>query len=111
MNDTLRVVIADDQEIVRSGLRLILEAHGIEVVGEASDGRAAVELARAADTFDVVSLVASASITCASPGACTAVGQSAYFTVVLIVQAASSAVIGVPSSQYDFHSPCWRPPS
>lgn len=40
------VVIADDQEMVRSGLRLILEAHGIEVVGEAGDGRAAVELAR-----------------------------------------------------------------
>lgn len=40
------VVIADDQEMVRSGLRLILEAHGIKVVGEAGDGRAAVELAR-----------------------------------------------------------------
>lgn len=40
------VVIADDQEMVRSGLRLILEAHGIDVVGEAGDGRAAVELAR-----------------------------------------------------------------
>ena len=45
-NDPLRVVIADDQEIVRSGIRLILEAHGIDVVGEGSDGRAAVELAR-----------------------------------------------------------------
>jgi DNA-binding NarL/FixJ family response regulator len=42
----LRVVIADDQEIVRSGIRLILEAHGVDVVGEASDGREAVELAR-----------------------------------------------------------------
>jgi DNA-binding NarL/FixJ family response regulator len=42
----LRVVIADDQEIVRSGIRLILEAHGIDVVGEAGDGRQAVELAR-----------------------------------------------------------------
>jgi DNA-binding NarL/FixJ family response regulator len=42
----LRVVIADDQEIVRSGIRLILEAHGVDVVGEASDGRQAVELAR-----------------------------------------------------------------
>jgi DNA-binding NarL/FixJ family response regulator len=44
--NALRVVIADDQEIVRSGIRLILEANGIEVVGEASDGREAVELAR-----------------------------------------------------------------
>ena len=42
----LRVVIADDQSMVRSGFRLILEAHGIEVVGEAADGRRAVELAR-----------------------------------------------------------------
>ena len=42
----LRVVIADDQSMVRSGFRLILEANGIEVVGEAADGRRAVELAR-----------------------------------------------------------------
>jgi DNA-binding NarL/FixJ family response regulator len=46
VNGPLRVVIADDQEIVRSGIRMILEAHGIDVVGEASDGRQAVELAR-----------------------------------------------------------------
>jgi DNA-binding NarL/FixJ family response regulator len=43
---TLRTVVADDQAMVRSGFRLILEAHGIDVVGEASDGRRAVELAR-----------------------------------------------------------------
>lgn len=43
---TLRVVIADDQEMVRSGIRMILETHDIEVVGEASDGRTAVELSR-----------------------------------------------------------------
>lgn len=42
----LRVVVADDQEMVRSGFRLILESHGIEVVGEAGTGRAAVDLAR-----------------------------------------------------------------
>jgi DNA-binding NarL/FixJ family response regulator len=40
----LRVVIADDQGIVRGGLRMILEAAGIEVVGEAVDGREAIEL-------------------------------------------------------------------
>ena len=38
-----RVVIADDQDLVRSGLRMVLEARGIEVLGEAADGRAAVE--------------------------------------------------------------------
>lgn len=42
----LRVVVADDQEMVRSGFRLILESQGIEVVGEAANGRAAVDAAR-----------------------------------------------------------------
>src|SRR6478672_7927497 len=41
-----RVVIADDHEMIRAGLRSILEKHGnIEVVGEADNGRAAVSLA------------------------------------------------------------------
>jgi DNA-binding NarL/FixJ family response regulator len=40
------VVVADDQELVRSGLRLVLEARGFDVLGEAADGREAVELAR-----------------------------------------------------------------
>ncbi len=43
---TLRVVVADDQEMVRSGIRMILEASGIDVVGEAADGREAIELAQ-----------------------------------------------------------------
>jgi DNA-binding NarL/FixJ family response regulator len=43
---TLRVVVADDQEMVRSGFRLILESQGVQVVGEAGDGRTAVDLAR-----------------------------------------------------------------
>ena len=37
-----RVVVADDQELVRSGLELVLTARGIEVVGQAADGREAV---------------------------------------------------------------------
>lgn len=41
-----RVLIADDQAIIRTGLRSILEAHGIEVVAEASTGREAVTLAQ-----------------------------------------------------------------
>jgi len=44
---TVRVIVADDQEIVRTGLRMILNAQpDIEVVGEAADGRRAVELAQ-----------------------------------------------------------------
>jgi DNA-binding NarL/FixJ family response regulator len=43
----IRVLLADDQEMVRTGFRLILSAEdGIEVVGEAGDGVSAVELAR-----------------------------------------------------------------
>ena len=43
----IRVLIADDQELVRAGFRAILEAqHDLEVVGEAGDGAEAVDLAR-----------------------------------------------------------------
>ena len=43
---SLRVLIADDQELIRTGLRMILDAQsGIEVVGEAANGREAVALA------------------------------------------------------------------
>ncbi|WP_018686903.1 response regulator transcription factor [Actinokineospora enzanensis] len=41
-----RVVIADDQALVRTGFRMILTAGGIDVVGEAADGTAAVDLVR-----------------------------------------------------------------
>jgi DNA-binding NarL/FixJ family response regulator len=44
---TTRVLLADDQEMVRAGLRLILAAEpDIDVVAEASDGNAAVAAAR-----------------------------------------------------------------
>ncbi|PRY16998.1 response regulator receiver domain-containing protein [Pseudosporangium ferrugineum] len=46
MTDRLRVVVADDQALVRTGFRMILVADGIEVVGEAADGAEAVTLAR-----------------------------------------------------------------
>lgn len=39
------VVLADDQELVRGGLRALLDARGVEVLGEAENGRAAVEAA------------------------------------------------------------------
>ena len=41
----IRVVLVDDQSVVRAGFRFLLEEHGdITVVGEASDGRRAVDL-------------------------------------------------------------------
>ena len=39
-----RVVIADDQAFVRIGFRMILSSGGIEVVGEAADGKRGIEL-------------------------------------------------------------------
>jgi DNA-binding NarL/FixJ family response regulator len=45
---SIRVVVADDQEIVRTGLSMILDANpDITVVGQAADGAEAVEMARA----------------------------------------------------------------
>lgn len=42
----VRVLVADDQDLVRSGFRMILSSYdGIEVVGEARDGEQAVQLA------------------------------------------------------------------
>jgi DNA-binding NarL/FixJ family response regulator len=44
---SIRVLLVDDQALVRSGFRLILETReDLEVVGEAADGREAVDLAR-----------------------------------------------------------------
>ncbi|MEX0816863.1 MAG: response regulator transcription factor [Gaiellales bacterium] len=44
----IRVLLADDQALVRAGFRALLDAEpDIEVVGEAGTGRAAIELARA----------------------------------------------------------------
>ena len=44
---TIRVLIVDDQALVRAGFRMILDGQsGIEVVGEAADGNEAVRLAQ-----------------------------------------------------------------
>src|ERR1700754_4290940 len=44
---SIRVLIVDDQELVRTGFRLFLETQpGLEVVGEAADGEEAIERAR-----------------------------------------------------------------
>lgn len=44
---TIRIVLADDHAVLRSGLRALLDSEpGMKVVGEASDGKQAVELAK-----------------------------------------------------------------
>lgn len=47
MTDTLKVLLVDDQQLVRSGFGLMISVEDdLEVVGEARDGAAAVEMAR-----------------------------------------------------------------
>ena len=42
----IRILLVDDQQLIRAGLRMLCDAgSGMEVVGEAGDGRAAVEMA------------------------------------------------------------------
>jgi DNA-binding NarL/FixJ family response regulator len=44
--DKIRVLLVEDHTIVRQGLRRLLEERGVEVVGEAEDGRKGLEMAR-----------------------------------------------------------------
>ncbi|MEU4015306.1 response regulator transcription factor [Microbacterium sp. NPDC028030] len=48
MTETIRVLLVDDQELIRVGFRMVLEAEAdIVVVGEAGDGKAAIARSRA----------------------------------------------------------------
>jgi DNA-binding NarL/FixJ family response regulator len=42
----MRILIADDHALFRDGLRSLMEAHGVDVVAEAANGREAIDLAR-----------------------------------------------------------------
>ena len=46
MTDAVRVVVADDQALVRTGFRMILTADGIDVVAEAATGAEAIDAVR-----------------------------------------------------------------
>jgi DNA-binding NarL/FixJ family response regulator len=46
VSDTVRVVVADDQALVRTGFRMILTADGIDVVAEAATGAEAIDAVR-----------------------------------------------------------------
>ena len=47
--ESLRILLADDHEIFRQGVRLLLEREGFQLVGEAADGEEAVQLAQTLD--------------------------------------------------------------
>lgn len=51
---SLTVLLADDHTVVRTGLALLLKSSGIKVVGEASNGREAIELAAKLDPNVIV---------------------------------------------------------
>ena len=56
-NPKIRVLVADDQMVVRDGLILLLEPYAdLEIVGTASNGRDAVDLTKSLDP-DVVIMV------------------------------------------------------
>ena len=42
----VRILLADDHPVVLQGIRMLLEREGFEIVGEATDGREAVEIGR-----------------------------------------------------------------
>jgi two-component system, NarL family, response regulator NreC len=54
-NPQIRVLIADDHAILRSGLRMLIDSqHDMTVVGEAQDGNAAIQIARKASPNIVI---------------------------------------------------------
>ena len=45
-NESLRILIVDDHDLFRTGLRNLLEEQGVQVVGEAATGAEAVRIVR-----------------------------------------------------------------
>lgn len=99
--ESLRILIADDESIIRLDLKKILEKMGHKVVEEASDGRTAVELARRSkpdlaildikmpemDGLDAAKIITEESI-------CPVVLLTAYSQQDLIARAKEAGVFG-----------------
>lgn len=89
----IRVAIADDHELVRQGIRALLErADDIEVVGEAGDGAAAVELTLAADP-DVLVMDVTMPVLNGIQAAETLAERAARTAVVLLTMHADEALV------------------
>ena len=66
----LRILLADDHEIVRRGLCSLLQKHeGWEICGEASDGREALEMAKRLKPDVVIIDIGMPSLTASTPPA------------------------------------------
>jgi len=99
----IRVVLADDHEIVRSGVLALLSAiEGIEVVGEAADGRTLLQLVDALHPDVVLTdismpdgdgLAAIAQISAKHPDACCIV-LSMYDSVEVVKRAVAAGACG-----------------
>jgi DNA-binding NarL/FixJ family response regulator len=81
----LRVLLADDHELVRQGLRALLERHGFAIVGEAAEGRTAVTLATELQPDIVVLDVAMPILN--GVGAAEAIARAAPKTRVILLTA------------------------
>ena len=76
MSSPIRVVLADDQQLVRAGFRMVIDSQpDLVVVGEAGDGAAAVELVRRTPA-DVAAEGYPTPITAASPAAAKTANRS-----------------------------------
>src|SRR6266849_1146028 len=81
----LRVLLADDHELVRQALRALLEQHGFAIVGEAADGSAAVKLA--SDLQPDIAVLDVAMPMLNGVGAAEAIGRAAPKTRVILLTA------------------------
>ena len=64
----MRALLVDGQDLFRSALRTLLEAHGVSEVGEAQNGHEAVEMTRQLHPEVVLMDLGSSSMACLQSG-------------------------------------------